>query len=70
MEDFIVVWEVGSVKEYDSIVFDLVTVAVTFNVLNEVITMERQGHLWPKDICREKTGKRAWEMEVWYLRCK
>ena len=45
------------------VVFDVLNTASNFGVLDDVVSMVRQGHYWPKDMRMRKIWKRAWEMD-------
>ena len=56
---------------YDSVVFDLLKTADTFGMLDEVISMVRQDHVWSKDMWRNRVWERAraldaghWRLEI------
>ena len=48
---------------HGSVVFDLLNTAFNFGVLDDVVSMVRQGHYCPKDMWMRKIWKRAWEMD-------
>ena len=55
---------------HGSIVYDLLNVASAFGVLDEVVSMVRQGHYWPKAEWKKKIWKRAWELDECYWRVR
>ena len=53
---------------YDSVVFDLLKTADTFGMLDEVIGMVRHGHVWSKDIWRNRVWERARALDACFWR--
>ena len=49
---------------YDSVVFDLLKTADSFGMLDDVISMVRQGHVWSKDMWRKRVWERARDLDA------
>ena len=54
-------------NQHGSIVFDILQVAITFGVLDEVTNMVRRGHVWSKYEWRKKIWEKARDLDacVW-----
>ena len=58
--------DVCMVNLHGSIVFDLLSVAVSFGMIDEVVSMVRMGHVWSKEAWKKKVWMRAWELDLCY----
>ena len=67
-EDFMNNQDVCMVNLHGSIVFDLLSVAVSFGMIDEVVSMVRMGHVWSKEAWKKKVCMRAWELDLCYWR--
>ena len=50
LDDFLADRVLSRGNMYDSVVFDLLKTADSFGMLDDVISMVRQGHVWSKDM--------------------
>ena len=53
---------------YDSVVFDLLKTADSFGMLDDVISIVRQGHVWSKDMWRKRVWERARDLDAGFWR--
>ena len=68
LEDYMRNIERSSENANDSIVFDMLNVATSFRMLNEVVDMARQGHMWSKDVWKKRVWEKARSLEDEYWR--
>ena len=68
MDDYLGSPDTRGQNIHGSVVFDLLNTASNFGVLDDVVSMVRQGHYWPKDVW--KIWKRAWEMNECFWRVR
>ena len=57
---------------FQSPIYDLLNVSVTFDCLNDVQNMVLRGHLWSKQIWKDKAWNKAWQLEdvFWCIRSR
>ena len=60
LEDYLDNPDAGSRNLYGSVIFDILNIAGVFGLLNEIVRMARLGHIWAKEVWKEKMWKRAW----------
>ena len=56
------------VNLHGSIVFYLLSVSVSFGMLDEVTNMVRLGYMWSKEAWKERAWSRAWELDLCFWR--
>ena len=68
LEDYLRAPAVSSANATGSIVFDMLNVAQTFGLLNDVTLMAQAGQFWSKADWKKRVWRRAWELDGYYWR--